>query len=54
MLGAEGETNFAGNSMPAGRMFDAAAGGAKCVAPRIPFEMDAQQPWVHGELRFPR
>jgi hypothetical protein len=42
VFGAEREANFAGDSMPPGRMFDAAAGGAKCIPSGVPFEMNAQ------------
>jgi hypothetical protein len=37
----------------AGGIFDAATGGTECIAPGIAFEMDTQQPWIHGQLPFP-
>lgn len=52
-FGTEGQANFAGEGVSAGRVFDAASCGAKCIASCVTFEMDAQQPWIHGELPFP-
>src|SRR5262245_11900571 len=52
-FGTEGKANFAGDSVPAGRMLDTAAGGAKCIASRVSFEVNTEQPWVHGQLPFP-
>ena len=49
----EGNPDFAGDGMATGRVFDAAPRRAKRVATRVTFEMDALQPWVHGELTFP-
>ena len=42
VFGPERNTDFAGDGMPASRMFDAAASGAKRIATRVSFEVDAQ------------
>lgn len=53
MFGAERESEFAGKSMSARRMFDAAASGAKGIASGVSFEVNAQQPGIHGEQPLP-
>jgi hypothetical protein len=42
VVGPEGQAEFAGHRVAAGGVFDAAAGGAKRIASRVPFEVDAQ------------
>ena len=49
MLGTKREAELASKSVSARRIFDATAGGAKCIAPWVSFEVNAQQPWIHGE-----
>jgi len=52
-FGTKRDANFAGDGVPAGRMFHAAACYAKSVAAWVAFEMDTQQPWIHDQLPFP-
>jgi len=53
IFATECEPNLASQRMSASREFDAASGGTKCIASWVTFEMDAQQPLIHGELPFP-
>ena len=49
-FGPEGQADLAGNGVPAGHVFDAGPGLPERVPAGVAFEMDAQQPWVHGQL----
>ena len=52
IFGTKREADLASHGVPADRGFDAASSGTKCITPWVTFEMDAQQPLIHGELPF--